>query len=211
MKELGSIISQVIAGILVEAITSHSLMCVILLLLIILRIILYYHEKKKHYEDTVERYKEYLANDNSRTAELLRSSSSRPIKKLKNLKSGIYLLGYEIFSALDQEIIEFTLNFNKQTINHFGLILIFRNDNKERKKVKIEIRIDHKKILKSRQPHPIVLSPQNIFTPKLFICENDFEQLNKGKHKIELWANHKKVINDYFYIEENEILVSNNK
>lgn len=209
MKEIASIISQVIAGVLVEAITSHSLMCVILLLLIILRIILYYHEKKKHYEDTVERYNEYLANDNSHTAKLL-ISSSRPIKKLKNLKSGIYLLGYEIFSALDQEIIEFTLNFNIHTINHFWLILIFRNDNKERKKVKIEIRIGHKKILKSRQPHPIVLSLQNIFTPKLFICENDFEQLNKGKHKIELWANHKKVINDYFYIEENEILVSNN-
>lgn len=203
MKEIGSIISQVIAGIIVEAITSHSLMCFILLLLIVLKVILYYYEKKKHYIGTIEKYNEYLENDNSRTAELLKSSP-RQIKKLKNLTSGIYLLGYEIFSALNQEVMEFTVNFNRHTINHFGLMLIFKNDNKECKKVKIEIRIDHKKILKSKQSHPILLSPQSIFTPKLFICENDFEQLNKGKHKIELWANHKKIINDYFYVNENE-------
>ena len=79
-------------------------------------------------------------------------------------------------------------------------MLVFKNDNNELEKVKIEMRIDHKKTLKSRNLHPIVLSPQNIFIPTLFICENDFEQLNKGKHKIELWANRKKVINDYFYI-----------
>ena len=68
MKEIDIIIFQVIeviAGVSVEVVTSHSLMFVILLLLIILKTILYYHEKKKYYVDTIKKYNEYLANSNS--------------------------------------------------------------------------------------------------------------------------------------------------
>lgn len=201
---MGDIIKEIIASIWSDIIISNKFKWLILILLHFLWGIIHHAEKVKQQTGAIKQYEEYIKNNgNDPVVRLLKQSSSK-IKKPKNFKHGIYLMEYQIFSAFEHEIKKITSTFIRTQASHFGIILVLSNNNSNPERIRIKICIDHQKTLVSRHPIPLTLSPQSTFIPKLFIDENEFNKLKDGKHKIELWANHKKVISDYFYINNTD-------
>lgn len=200
---MSEIIKEIIASIWSDIIINNKFKWLILIVLHIFWGVIHHIEKSKQ-KGAINQYGEYIKNNTNDPVVKLLKQSSPKIKNPKKFKHGIYLMEYQIFSAFENEIKKITSTFTRTQVSHFGIILVLTNNNPNHELIKLKICIDHQKTLVSKHPIPLTLHPQSTFTPKLFIDENEFNKLKDGKHKIELWANHKKVISDYFYINNSE-------
>ena len=196
---------EIIKEILIKSILENTVLfiiwCVLLIGFIWYEIYKSYYHKKK-VDPVIEQY----IKENPKTVLLIAQAdnkttcSVKDIKKgIKEYKKGIFLLKIRMCSAQNQYVKEFTSLFDKSTPYDFGIFIILINSADLDQPIHITGCIDNRQRLSDS--YDATIFSHHYYKVFYAINSNIIDQLESGKHQLQININGKNFMHNNFYIK----------